>query len=150
MHSPSEEHQDVYHYQYKPSPHSFQPFVFPCDRQFPIYAHCNSQRKRKTPRLRCNTTHPMPIPPQRDLMQTVDHRYAESERPARSSFALSDIFESDEEDVEIEISPVLPSTPNTANSVSTSKSARIRMKSLFTGVAYSVKATWDRARSSRK
>lgn len=44
----------------------------------------------------------------------------------------SDIFESDEEDVEIEISPVLPSTPNTASSVSTSKSARMRMKSLFT------------------
>ncbi|KAI0362622.1 hypothetical protein OH77DRAFT_1515820 [Trametes cingulata] len=136
-------------YQYKPSPHSFQPFVFPYDRQFPIYAHCNSQHKRKTPDLRCNTAHTIPLH-RRDLMQTVDYRYSESERRPRSSFALSDIFESDEEDVEIEISPVLPSTPNTSSSVSTSKSTKARMKALFTGVAYSVKTTWGRAWSARK
>ncbi|KAI0371659.1 hypothetical protein BV20DRAFT_154771 [Pilatotrama ljubarskyi] len=147
MHSPSESAHDVV--QYKASPHSFQPFVFPCDRQFPIYAHCNSQRKRKTPALRCNTTHTIPLD-REHLMQTVDYRYAETQRRPRSSFALSDIFESDEEGVEIEISPVLPSTPNTASSVSTSKSTKARMKALFTGVAYSVKTTWDRARSARK
>ncbi|OJT06113.1 hypothetical protein TRAPUB_3048 [Trametes pubescens] len=70
--------------------------------------------------------------------------------PRTPSQFLPNEISCDEEAVEIEISPVLPSTPNTASSVSTSKSARIRVKSLFTGVAYSVKATWDRARSSRK
>ncbi|KAH9852788.1 hypothetical protein C2E23DRAFT_730031 [Lenzites betulinus] len=138
--------------QYKPSPHSFLPFVFPCDRQFPIYAHCNSQRKVKTPRLQCNTTHLVPLRPQSDLMQTVDYRYPdpEPERDQRSSFALSDIFESDEDDVEIEISPVLPTTPHTASSVSTSKSAKARVKALLTGAMYSVKASWGRARPARK
>ncbi|KAI0332542.1 hypothetical protein GY45DRAFT_1344534 [Cubamyces sp. BRFM 1775] len=134
--------------QYKPS-HSFQPLVFPCDRQFPIYARCNSQRKRKTPPLYCNTVHTVPIH-RKDLMQTVDYRYSEADRQPRSSYALSDIFESDEEDIEISISPVLPSTPNTASSVSTTKSAKARMKALFTGVAYSVKATLGRARPARK
>ncbi|KAH9900899.1 hypothetical protein C8Q73DRAFT_786328 [Cubamyces lactineus] len=134
--------------QYNPS-HSFQPLVFPCDRQFPIYAQCNSQRRRKLPQLCCNTTHTVPIR-RKDLMQTVDYRYSEADRQPRSSYALSDIFESDEEDIEIEISPVLPSTPNTASSVSTTKSAKARMKALFTGVAYSVKATLGRARPTRR
>ncbi|KAI9065502.1 hypothetical protein FKP32DRAFT_1674830 [Trametes sanguinea] len=134
--------------QYNPSQH-FHPFIYPCDRQFPIYAHCNSQRKRKTPALRCNTTFSASSG-QQDLMQTVDYRFYKTERRPRSSFALSDIFETDEEDIQIEISPVLPSTPNTASSVSTSRSRKARMKAILTGVAYSVKATWDRARPSRK
>ncbi|KAI0780467.1 hypothetical protein BD413DRAFT_3033 [Trametes elegans] len=137
-------------YQCNPSPPSFQTFGFTSDRQFPIYAHCNSQRKHKTPRLRCNTTHTIPLRRrQKDLMHTVDYRYTEMQLPPRSSFALSDIFE-DEEDVEIEISPVLPSTPNTVSSVSTSKGTKARMKALLTGVALSIKATWGRTRSSRK
>ncbi|KAI0823571.1 hypothetical protein BC628DRAFT_1411581 [Trametes gibbosa] len=147
MHPSSEIQQDVF--QYTPYPHSFQPFVFPCDRQFPIYAHCNSQRKRKTPHLRCHTTYKVPLCPSKNLMQTVDYRYPEAERDRRSSFALSDIFELDEEDVEIEISPVLPSTPHIASSASTSKSAKARMKALLTGVAYSVKASLGRARPAR-
>ncbi|KAI0636521.1 hypothetical protein C8Q77DRAFT_1070932 [Trametes polyzona] len=171
MHSSSGDLHNAY--QYKSSPHSFQPFLYPCDRQFPIYAHCNSQRNRKTPRLHCNTSQTITLRPNKDLMvggipvrrksrseyepegrcpcqQTVDYRYLDTERQPRSSFALSDIFETDEEDVEIEISPVLPSTPNTASSVSTSKSAKARVRALFMGVAYSVKASWSRARSARK
>ena len=48
---------------------SFQPLQFPADRQFPIYARCNSQlRVKKTPRLRCNVnTSTLPSRP-RDLM----------------------------------------------------------------------------------
>ncbi|CDO76947.1 hypothetical protein BN946_scf184587.g1 [Trametes cinnabarina] len=65
-------------------------------------------------------------------MQTIDYRYCKTERQPRSSFALSDIFEMDEEDVQIEISPVLPSTPNTASSVSTSRSTKARMKAILT------------------
>ncbi|KAI0647508.1 hypothetical protein C8Q79DRAFT_959828 [Trametes meyenii] len=147
MNPPSQAPYDVY--QFNQCPRSFQPFVYPCDRQFPIYAHCNSQRKRKTPRLCCNTTCPIAARP-KDLMQSVNYRYAETQMRSRSSFALSDIFEIDEEDVEIEISPVLPTTPNTASSVSTTKSTKARVKALFTGAAHSVKATWGRTRSARK
>ncbi|OSD08394.1 hypothetical protein PYCCODRAFT_1421333 [Trametes coccinea BRFM310] len=146
MQSPSEA--TYYACQYNSS-RSFQPFTYSCERQFPIYAHCNSQRKRKTPALRCNTTFSA-ASRQQDLMQTVDYRHHKTERQPRSSFALSDIFETDEEDIQIEISPVLPSTPNTASSVSTSRSRKARMKAILTGAVYSVKATWNRARPARK
>ncbi|KAI0672761.1 hypothetical protein C8Q78DRAFT_677857 [Trametes maxima] len=144
MNSTSQALHDVY--QFNQAPCSFQPFVYPCDRQFPIYAHCNSQRKRKTHRLRCNTAYIAARP--KDLMQSVDYRYAETQ--TRSSFALSDIFETDEEGVEIEISPVLPTTPNTANSVSTTKSTKARVKALFMGVLYSVRGTWGLTHSIRQ
>ncbi|KAI8982820.1 hypothetical protein BD414DRAFT_85892 [Trametes punicea] len=146
MHAPPEIVYDAT--QYKSFPH-FQPFVYPCDRQFPIYAHCNSQRKCKAPHLRCDTARAVSIH-RKDLMRTVDYRYPKTQTQQRSSFALSDIYETDEEDIEIEISPVLPSTPNTASSVSTTKSTKARMRALFTGVASSLKATWGRARSARK
>ncbi|THH29847.1 hypothetical protein EUX98_g4354 [Antrodiella citrinella] len=50
-----------------------------------------------------------------DLMSTVDHRYIEQPPHYRSSFALSDIWEEDE--YEIEISNVLPGSPEYEDSI---------------------------------
>ncbi|RDX46901.1 hypothetical protein OH76DRAFT_1485170 [Lentinus brumalis] len=144
MQSPSKKFQRISHTR-NPSL-SFQSLHFPSDRQFPLYAHCDSQRRRLTPRIRCNTQC-TPRSRQRDLMQTVDHRFPEKRR--RSSFALSDIFERDEDEVEIEISPVLPSTPSSACSISTSNSAKSLMKSALSDLAHTVKTKWGRARSRR-
>ena len=159
--SPTQKYQRISHTR-NPSL-SFQSLHFPSDRQFPLYAHCNSQRYRSSPHLRCNTKS-IPHPRQQNLMvriyswlsrrptlsvvqQTVDYRYSRKTR--RSSFALvrpcaicspvchmnpwhvsqSDIFELDEEEVEIEISPILPSAPNSAcSTISSTRSAKSMMK----------------------
>ncbi|RPD66595.1 hypothetical protein L226DRAFT_530679 [Lentinus tigrinus ALCF2SS1-7] len=122
---------------------SFQSLHFPSDRQFPLYAHCNSKPCRPAPRLRCNTKC-TPRPRQPDLMQTVDHRYSGKRR---SSFALSDIFELDEE-VEIEVSPVLPSAPNSAcSTISSTRSAKSLMKTALNDLVHTVKTRLRRARS---
>ncbi|KAI0723785.1 hypothetical protein C8T65DRAFT_704485 [Cerioporus squamosus] len=133
MQSPAQKFQRISHTR-NPSL-SYQSLHFPSDRHFPLYAHCNSQRHRPTPRIRCNTQR-TPRAHQKDLMSR------------RSSFALSDIFELDEE-VEIEISPVLPSTPSSACSISTNNSAKSLMKSVLTDLAHTVKTKWGRARSRK-
>ncbi|TFK91781.1 hypothetical protein K466DRAFT_659813 [Polyporus arcularius HHB13444] len=146
MQSPSKKSQRISHTRNRSL--SFQSFHFPSDRQFPLYAHCNSQHRRSTPRIRCNTQC-TPRSRHRDLMRTVDHRIPVNEKRRRSSFALSDIFERDEEEVEVEISPVLPSTPSSACSVSTSDSAKSLVKSALSDLAHTVKTKWGRVRSRR-
>ncbi|KAI0707804.1 hypothetical protein C8Q76DRAFT_628207 [Earliella scabrosa] len=147
MQSPSEKPQRIGHAR-RPSL-SFHPLYFNVDRHFPLYAHCNSQHHHQPVfRSRPNIIHTLPSR-RNDLMQTVDYRYTEKCR--RSSFALSDIFELDEEEVEIEISPVLPSAPNSASSISTSTTAsvKVRMRAVLIDLAHAVKVKLIRARSTR-
>ncbi|GBE81831.1 hypothetical protein BKA93DRAFT_827995 [Sparassis latifolia] len=79
----------------------------PSDHQLPSYGAVNSTR-----RAGYLKRHP---PPYEDLMKTVDYRHTEEPPRYRSSFALSDIFEDDE--IEIEISSILPSSTPRAESV---------------------------------
>ncbi|TBU35517.1 hypothetical protein BD311DRAFT_772611 [Dichomitus squalens] len=130
---------------------SFSSFPFPSDRQFPLYAHCNSQRTRCAPwcvpPIRCDPSLVAP-PHRRDLMQTVDYRFS-PKRTRRSSFALSDIFEMDEEDVEFEISPTLPSTPNSACSITTTRSVNLRLKTALLDFVQAVKIKLNHSRSPK-
>ncbi|KAI1781559.1 hypothetical protein LXA43DRAFT_1056106 [Ganoderma leucocontextum] len=113
---------------------SFSSFSFPSERPFPLYAHCNTKRSQRAPRNHSNTAHII-LTRRQDLMQTVDCRYSKK-HTRRSSFALSDIFELDEEEVQVEfeISPILPSTPTSAYSGSTATSSRSTFKSRITTV----------------
>ncbi|EJF66248.1 hypothetical protein BD309DRAFT_497229 [Dichomitus squalens] len=122
---------------------SFSYFPFPSDRQFPLYAHCNSQRTGCVPTIRCDTNLVVSSH-RRDLMQTVDYRFS-PKCTRRSSFALSDIFEMDEEVVEFEISPILPSTPNSA----TTRSVKLRMKTALHDFVQAVKTKLNHPRSPK-
>ncbi|KAI1781553.1 hypothetical protein LXA43DRAFT_1056152 [Ganoderma leucocontextum] len=128
---------------------SFSSFSFPSERPFPLYAHCNTKRSQRAPRNHCNTAHIIPTRRQ-DLMQTVDCRYSKK-NTRRSSFALSDIFELDEEEfqVEFEISPILPSTPTSAYSGSiatSSRSVKSRIKTVVVDLAHALKSKLSRSR----
>ncbi|CCM00488.1 uncharacterized protein FIBRA_02522 [Fibroporia radiculosa] len=72
----------------------------------------------------------------RELM-TVDYRYDEESEEYRSSFVLSDIFEDDE--TEIEISPILPSTSSTHRPEGTNRGGMRYKRTLSAWVAVRVK-----------
>ena len=122
------------------------------------------------------------------MQQTIDYRYAEK-RSRRSSFALvselhsffahchprfpriplpkSDIFEldEDEEEVEVDVSPILPLSPDGTSSISTTDTVRSRMKNVLVvsshsafqfrdhtdvvekDILHAVKAGWGSSRS---
>ncbi|KAI0807651.1 hypothetical protein C8Q74DRAFT_79364 [Fomes fomentarius] len=144
MQSPSQKPQRGGHVR-RPSL-SFQPLYFPVDRQFPLYAHCNAPHHQRTARPRYNSSFSLSTR-RPDLMQTIDYRYTHKGR--RSSFALCDIFELEEEEVEIEISSVLPSAPDSACSISTTQSVKNRMKAVLIDLVHTFKTTWSRAHSMR-
>jgi len=94
----------------RPQPFSlllFSDGYYPSNARFPLYAPAEDATPSKSSRR------------YDDLMKTVDYRYVEGEDDdddepetyRRSSFALSDIFEDDEH--EIQISNILPSSPQT-------------------------------------
>ncbi|KAI1788362.1 hypothetical protein LXA43DRAFT_642423 [Ganoderma leucocontextum] len=128
--------------QYSTTPSlSAQPFFFPSDRQFPLYAHCNSQRPvRRTNRNRSSTARR--ATPRRNDVRTVDNRRPLKQR--RSSFALSDAFEWDGR-VEFVVSSELPSTPRSASSISTTSSVKSRMKAVLVDLVHTVKAKCSRS-----
>ncbi|KAI0748389.1 hypothetical protein C8Q80DRAFT_736211 [Daedaleopsis nitida] len=142
MQSPSQKSPRIHHSR-RPSL-SFNTLHFPSDRQFPIYAHCNSQRHQPPLHFPLYVSTP---PRRQDLMQTIDYRYTRKCR--RSSFALSDIFELDEDEVEIEVSPVLPSTSTSTSSISTTQSVKSRMKTVLFELAHTIKMQCNRVRSAR-
>ncbi|PIL24388.1 hypothetical protein GSI_14141 [Ganoderma sinense ZZ0214-1] len=125
-----------------------QPFFFPSDRQFPLYAHCNSQRPvRRVNRHRSNGARRTPS--RRNDLRTVDNRLPPLKQ-RRSSFALSAAFERDGR-VEFVVSSKLPPTPRSGSrsvtSVSTTSSVRSRMKAVLVDLVHTVKAKCHRNRS---
>ncbi|KAH9928556.1 uncharacterized protein BXZ73DRAFT_102393 [Epithele typhae] len=81
-------------------------------------------------------------------VQTIDDRY-DDKRSRRSSFALSDIFELDEEEaVDIEISPILPPSPSSGSSISTTDSVKSRVKAVFSDIALVARRQLRRVRSA--
>ncbi|KAH8106918.1 hypothetical protein BXZ70DRAFT_1003813 [Cristinia sonorae] len=78
-----------------------------------------------------------------DLMRTVDYRFHDQPpRYRRSSFALSDIWEEDE--VEIEISDVLPGSPEYEESIELQRK-RTRFAQKLVAFVVSLRYKWQRA-----
>ncbi|TCD70272.1 hypothetical protein EIP91_004173 [Steccherinum ochraceum] len=91
-------------------------------------------------RSRQAAQHALP-PSYEELMKTVDYRYVEQPPRYRSSFALSDIWEEDE--VEIEISSILPNSPEYEESIELERK-RTRFTKKLVAFVLSLRYKWQR------